>query len=555
MRRPIWGVAALFAVLTVVMTAPFSLHPATRVVSTGTDTDLMVWTLGWDVHAIVTHPLAIFDANIFYPHHNTLAYSENLIGSVLIAAPVIWLSGNPVLAMNLVVLGATMLCGVGGYILGRKVQLSVAGSILCGLVFAFVPPRLARLDQVHIATIEWIPFSLAYLHAYLAHGRPRDLKVSIAFFTLQALTSGHGAAFLTLGVLVTCVVAWARGAPLSFAKRLRDIGLVGALLVVPAIWIYLPYRAAQTEVGLRRPLNDWSSLPWSDFLTSPAHVQTWLISWLPVTSVFRAPPNAWLFPGMVVLVLAAASLWPNRRAQNVVDRGLDVRWTYVLVGVATIALAAGPPYGIWRWLYWLPGLNFVRVPSRFLMLGMLALGVLAGYGFDRLSARLPSRRRTAAALMTAGLLLGEFAFAPLTGTEYHVDRPAVDRWLDTRPKPFAVVDVPLPDSANFVVRDRAASRFMLDSMAHWQPIIEGYSGITPPDYGELYWPLTRFPDEASVALLRRLGVRYAVVHLDRIPIADRSGFDAALRSWASYLTLEYDDGVGRVYEIHDPRSS
>src|SRR5579863_8649739 len=211
MPRPIWGVAALFAVLTVLMTAPFSLHAATRVMSTGTDTDLMVWTLGWDVHAIGTHPGAIFDANIFYPHHDTLAYSENLIGSVLVAAPVTWLTSNPVLAMNLVVLVATMLCGLGAYVLGLRVGLSTAAAVLCGLVFAFVPPRLARLDQVHIATIQWIPFSLAYLHTYLRSGRARDLRWAIAFFALQALTSGHGAAFLTLGVALTLSVAWLGG--------------------------------------------------------------------------------------------------------------------------------------------------------------------------------------------------------------------------------------------------------------------------------------------------------------------------------------------------------
>src|SRR5262249_27603088 len=134
MRRPIWRVAALFAILTVAMAAPFSLHAGSRVVSRGTDTDLMVWTIGWDVHAFVTHPLKIFDANIFYPNHNTLAYSENLIGSALLVAPIVWISHNPVLAMNVVVLLAAVLCGVGGYVLGRKVGLSEPASVLCGLI-------------------------------------------------------------------------------------------------------------------------------------------------------------------------------------------------------------------------------------------------------------------------------------------------------------------------------------------------------------------------------------------------------------------------------------
>ena len=47
-------------------------------------------------------PLVDFDANTFYPEHRTLAYQENLIGSAFFAAPVLWLTSNPVLAANFV---------------------------------------------------------------------------------------------------------------------------------------------------------------------------------------------------------------------------------------------------------------------------------------------------------------------------------------------------------------------------------------------------------------------------------------------------------------------
>jgi hypothetical protein len=41
----------------------------------------------------------------------------------------------------------------------------------------------------------------------------------------------------------------------------------------------------------------------------------------------------------------------------------------------------GPPLGIWPLVYWLPGLNFIRVPSRFTILALLGLAVLAAFGF------------------------------------------------------------------------------------------------------------------------------------------------------------------------------
>ena len=51
------------------------------------DTQLFIWTLAWDTHAVIHQPFAIFDSNIYYPERRTLAYSENLLGSTIVAAP------------------------------------------------------------------------------------------------------------------------------------------------------------------------------------------------------------------------------------------------------------------------------------------------------------------------------------------------------------------------------------------------------------------------------------------------------------------------------------
>ena len=66
----------------------------------------------------------------------------------------------------------------------------------------------------------------------------------------------------------------------------------------------------------------------------------------------------------------------------------------VLLAIGTLWLSAGPPIGLWPAVYWLPGLNFIRVASRFTLLGVLCFAVLAGVGFDRFAARLTPRRRT-----------------------------------------------------------------------------------------------------------------------------------------------------------------
>src|SRR5581483_5817930 len=119
-RRSLWTECGLSAVLyfalTLAFAYPLSLHPATRVLPVGADVNLYLWTLQWDVHALTHRPLSIFDANIYYPFRHTLAYSENLIGSAMLAAPILWIGGSPILALNIVALLSCVLCGAGTYL-------------------------------------------------------------------------------------------------------------------------------------------------------------------------------------------------------------------------------------------------------------------------------------------------------------------------------------------------------------------------------------------------------------------------------------------------------
>ena len=541
----------LYAALTLVMAYPYSLHPTAGVLTVGTDTDLYIWALGWDVHAFLHHPFSIFDANIFYPFKHTLAYSENVLGSAILAAPIIWVTGNPMLAFNLIALLSIPLSAYGAYLLARRLGVSQSGAILCGLIFGFAPPRFLRLDQFHLTTIQWVPFALAYLHGYFQTGAKRDLRLAAGFFSLQALTSGHGAAMLVVGMLLLVADRLLGGEPLALVRRLRDLGVPGALALLPSALIYIPYRAAQVEIGFRRALDDWS-VSTSSFFSSASHFQTWLMSRMPDWAWLKQEPDAWLFPGLLPIGLAAAAFFVRSRPRP--DAAApDPRWLYLAVVLVTIWFAVGPPYGVWRWVYWLPGLNFVRVPSRFMLLGVLGLGVLASIGFDRLMAARSAVVKTRAAVVIGLLMLGEFAVMPLDAQPYQVDPPAVDRWLATQPKPFAVVEMPVPDSFSVITQERRNTLYMLHSLGHYEPIVQGFSGIQPPGYEALHQKLITFPDEVSLRALLDLGVKYAVEHIDLIPPTERDEVVARYEKFKDWLTLEHVDGQGRVYLLHYPR--
>src|SRR5438093_3536336 len=215
------------------MTYPLSIDPARRVTPPSPDMELYMWTLGWDAHAFVHQPFSIFDANIYYPERRTLAYSENLIGSALVAAPIVWATGNLLLALNFVALSSCLLCAWGAYLLARRAGVGEPGAFISGVVFAFCPMRFLRLYQIHLTAMQWIPFGLNFLLAYLDGGRPRDLRLALACLVLQALASGHGAVFMGVAYLVVVAYRFARGEPPALARRARDVGVAGLAILAP----------------------------------------------------------------------------------------------------------------------------------------------------------------------------------------------------------------------------------------------------------------------------------------------------------------------------------
>ena len=94
------------------------------------------------------------------------------------------------------------------------------------------------------------------------------------------------------------------------------------------------------------------------------------------------------------------------------------------------------------------------------------------------------------------------------------------------------------------------------STQHWHRLVNGYSGFAPPDYAETLKRMRTFPDNASIALLRRLGVRFIVVHEAFYRPKDHAALLLRLGARAEIAPGgRYHDWVGpaQVFELK-PRS-
>ena len=274
------------------------------------------------------------------------------------------------------------------------------------------------------------------------------------------------------------------------------------------------------------------------FLASPSRVHEYLQG-VVLGRTINDEAVAFLFPGILALLLAVIALvtWRPRSAQAGCEPTRDTGFSRCSPLVSTLMFVTWP-IEIWRYVYWLPGFNFIRVPSRFILLMMLCLAVLAAVAFDRLTVRRSARARLVAAAVLATLLLAEYTSYPFAGVPYALDIPAIDRWLDTLPKPFVIAEVPVPSPGQpRRSYERHHTTAMLHATAHWQKTVHGYSGIRRPLHDELYLKLTDFPEPASHRRLAR-GRRHArrrahgPVCVARRVASRRRAAGAAQRTWS-----------------------
>ena len=89
--------SAVYGLLTVALTWPLILHPRTLVPSDLGDPLLNVWIMWWNATAV---PLTDgwWNAPQFFPFKGAFALSEHLLGLAVITTPIIFVTGEPLLA-------------------------------------------------------------------------------------------------------------------------------------------------------------------------------------------------------------------------------------------------------------------------------------------------------------------------------------------------------------------------------------------------------------------------------------------------------------------------
>ncbi len=518
--------------LSVVMNWPLVLHLGQDVPRDLGDPLAEAWQVAWDGYALGHQPLHFFQSNQFWPLHDTLAFSDALVGY----APAALFGSGPhaaVFRYDLLFLFAYALAFAGAYLLARELGLGRGGAAVAAAAFAFAPFRLEQDGHMQVISSGGIPLALALgVRGYRLRS-PGWVIAGFAVATWQlsiGFSLGLPLAYLLAALGAIAAIVWLRRGRPRLDRRLAIATVAGALIFVGAAFVLSrPYvRVVDAHPDARRApaeVEAYSGPPWV-FLVAPEEDLVWGGATAPIRDTFSTGiSEKTLFPGLVIVALAIAGLG-SPAYPRWLRRGLGLG----VVAVLVLALGFREGGGIlwpYRMLYEvLPGWQGIRVPGRLVTFSSLGLALLAGAGSQRKTAAIAARgwprlRHAAAgvrfqaarrAALAAVLLLA----IAIEGRGLPFDPFDDEAQPQVPPVPPSTASVPAPQLHLPARRASDNRRYILWSTDGFPELVNGRSSFNPPFTQRLIDGVREFPDRRSVALLARVGVRSVVLHTNRV---------------------------------------
>lgn len=533
------GQIVYFTSLTIIFSRPLLSRIGTHVANRLGDNLYFIWQIGW-------FKQALFDLGQL-PHHShllnfpdgySLAISEIAPLQLGFALPFA-LFGELVLGYNVAMLLTFVLAGLTMSAWVQHLSGSKMAGVLAGSAYAFLPYHIAHflIGHLNIAAIQWFPLYFWGFFEILHGKEPRKRNIFLLAAGLSGIAlSSQYYLYATLLVSMVLLVFY-----LTFMQRDRWLNvemwkrfLFAGLLAAPALLVgILPYMMVHRSATSARTLGDVMTFSASitDFLL-PATRHFVLGKWVGGTFPRDLWNEATLYLGLPVSVLGLLAL--KKRKQTSQSELLPL----LLVGfILSVVLAMGtnltwmeepvrlqPDSWLVRLLPSVDGLLllpgyylFKHLPFYDLMRAWMRIGIFAmlfncaaaGLGLQWLLGRVKERMRIPVGLLALGLIMLDFYVSPISLSEV---RPRqVDLWLAE--KPYGG-QVQLPFRQSF-------EEFSLYATLYNQKPLMGTIRTFPSNrFFQMVPLLENFPDEASVAALQEVGVRYIVLDESYYPLND-----------------------------------
>jgi hypothetical protein len=481
---------------------------------------------------------------------------------------------------------------------GRNAQLA---AFVGGAIFTFSPYHMAHLlGHMQLISLEWIPFYALFVLVQIDKAAVGGQRSSVkrprpAGASQPVLASGPGGGqpptsnlqslilpALCLVLIAACdwyyafymalftglYLLWTVWRRRIWQRPALAVAAIGLLFVVATSPVLVPMiRESQASDYMVPPADsvELLSADLTAFVTPSELHPVWgglVAGW--ANNFTATTSERTVFAGYSVLALAVLAVWTRRRAASF--------WGLCALAFAILALGpvlhvggqdeiagVGPlpmPYALLRQA--IPFLKISRSVSRFDVVVMLCLAVLAALGLSWLLNRVSQLDKKRASWLAAGALA-------LVGLEFWV-APYPVTYPETRPfhyqlaqeaGQFAVMDIPMD------FWDRPGN--LLYQTVHQKPMVSGYTSRSNPRAPADRTPVLQTfrylgpdiniadPRTLAATVLADLDVRYVIVHKNDLPPGDYrqtvlSTADDLFQGWPVVV----DDDWLKVYRVPPP---
>ena len=505
-----WLTPALCVLLAIAHTWPLASAPGTLSRNDNGDAQLNEWIMAWVAHQLPRSPARLFNANIFYPASDTLAFSEPLIVPALMGAPLRWLGASPVLVFNVVLIAGFALSAWAMAALIVSWTADRAAGLLAGSMFAFNTHTLTRLAHIQGIHTWGLPLALLAADRIITRTLVRDAIWLAVWMSAMAYTSGY---LLVFGSVMIAVVLVARAADWVRrpARVLSSFALSAALATVVSLPVYIPYHRVARDQGMVRSLANVAeySATLTGYLASAGrhpflHVERRVLP-RPRGLLFSRCHRAGARRARALAVASSSRTGGHvtrhitTRADVGGNRGRRIRpvarhaHAGLRVVVPRVPPDAGPACG---------GAIRQPVPPR------NGRPCWPGPGRPDEAAARASRDARGIVLVAAANV--ESLRAPFPYTRFE-GIPGIYSILAEEPGRVVLAETPFyPPQAVF---ENAA--YVLASTAHWRPLMNGYSGYVPGSYRTYAASFWFFPEDFAIQEMRKAGVTHVMVHPQR----------------------------------------
>ncbi len=548
---PAIALLVVFAAVAVALTYPSLGHFGSRIPGDAGDSLLNVWILRTVQIGLPHGWHALWNTRIFFPHTDTLAYSETLLPVALVHWPLRTVVGD-VAALNAIALSSWVLSAWAMYRLARRFVTHWGAALIGALVYTYSANRMVHSADVQLVVGgALVPLALLTLLQCLERPSPRTgITFGITFAVLLLTSSYYGA--MTGIFVVVVVVGWAWAAPKPAIRSARiPFGLAAGVVVILAGPFAIHYLVLQHSSSFRRGFDPTSAAHLSDFLRTGYGNP--VLSHLPLIGPRSCQTVAGLenrlFPGVIAVVFGAmgALAWVRRARRGEPARELA---SIVVAGAIVLVLSFGDwftvagrriplPFVVLR--HGVPGFTGIRANARLVLGSELALALVAAIGVDAVlrkchgrAARVSLTVVVAACVIAESLITVNFVQVP-TGS----DNGGLEQVLASAP-PGAVLEFPIESTKSGVAWPYVEAPRQLLALPDGHPRVNGYSGFEPPHFEHVADLLNFFPAQPALDEAHRLGVHYVVL---RTRLASTS-------MPVSVRRLLIADGVGRYTVAH-----